>query len=240
MHGKDLTPLRVVLLVQPQDPEHSVTHLAIPGRSPHLRPSRRHMPRQTFPRRSKALRQDPLEEMNLWPATLLPIAVAVELNDQAANTLSLLCRPLQRNQLLLNRLSLLSLLSLNGLVGAILRLERVRGLSFQVLRWDDQRACVHLRGRTTQVHVNHRLLRLVDLGDTGVLARSPPQPPITMTPPVRVSQKTTLKTVNMCPGQMDLNPKRCPKAASERIKNLPICTARSDQAPEPVRIPFPL
>ena len=105
MDGKDLTPLRVVLLVQLQDPEHSVTHLAIPGRSPRLRLSRRHMPRQTFPRRSKALRQEPLEEMNLWPATLLPIAVAAELNDQAASTLSLLCRPLQRNQLLLNRLS---------------------------------------------------------------------------------------------------------------------------------------
>ena len=240
MDGKDLTPLRVVLLVQLRDPEHSVTHLAVPGRNPRLRLSKRHMPRQTLPRRSKALHQEPLEEMNLWPAILLPIAVAVELNDQAANTLSLLCRPLQRNQLLLNRLSILSRLSMNGLVGAILRLERVRGLSFQILHWDDQRACVHLRDRTTQVHVNHRHLRLVDLGDTGVLARSPPQPPITMTPPVRVSRKTTLTTVNMCPGQMDPNPKRCPRAASERTKNLPICTARNDQAPEPVRIPFPL
>ena len=198
------------------------------------------MPRQTLPRRSKALRQEPLEEMNLWPATLLPIAVAAELNDQAVNTLSLLCRPLRRNQLLLNRLSILSLLNLNGLVGAILRLERVRGLSFQVLHWDDQRACVHLRGRTTQVHVSRRLLHLVDLGGTGVLAPSPLQPPITMTLPVRVSRKTTLKIVNMCPGQMDPNQKRCPRAASERTKNLPICTARSDQAPEPVRIPFPL
>lgn len=106
---------------------------SLPGPSLPLRPTTP-IPTHSLSRRSRALRQVQPEEMNRWPATPLHIAIP-GLNGQAANTSSLLCPQLRRNQHHPSRLNpnlaIHTPRSSNDPVEATHRQARVRRLSFQ-------------------------------------------------------------------------------------------------------------
>ena len=139
LDGKDLILPLAGLPRAHQAPGLSVIlleHLRSPlGQSLPLRPSRTHnlMPSHRVPRRNRALRQALLGETNPWPATRLPTVAAVGLKDQVANTMSLLRHQLRRKHLNPNQCSRHILQSLNDIAEAMLRPERAKRHSFQVL-----------------------------------------------------------------------------------------------------------
>lgn len=239
LDGRDSILQLVALQVEPQVPEHSVIRLELlhspPGLSLLSRLAKMLNQMRNPSRRSMALRQGLLVEMNPWPAILLLTAIVVGLIDQTANTSTLLCRRLRRNQ---HRLSHLSLnrdihtpQTLNEPVELMPKQARVKGQSSQARGWVVQQPCAHLQ-ELTHAHITaNPVLPLADLEDIVAPAPSPDETPITMIPPARVTRR------RICP-----NRRLCPRVALDRTRSLPTSTSKEKRAPAMVRPsdPFPL